>query len=127
MSTTANDLDAMIDEALNAEERELLQSIGDEPNYFNQAMGIFSGRLGWVHMVIMLAQTVMFVAGVYLAWQFFHAADQLQALQYGLPAAVFILMSGIIKMAMWPSIQTNRVLRELKRLELQIARGRNDQ
>jgi hypothetical protein len=74
-------------------------------------------------MVIMLAQSLLFVAGVYLAWLFFHATDTLQAMQYGFPAAVLIIMSGVMKMAMWPSIQTNRVLRELKRVELQIARG----
>jgi len=29
----------------------------------------------------------------------------------------------VIKMALWPSIQTNRLMRELKRIERQIARG----
>jgi hypothetical protein len=33
-------------------------------------------------------------------------------------------MSLIIKMALWPTMQTNRILRELKRIELQIARDR---
>jgi hypothetical protein len=32
-------------------------------------------------------------------------------------------MSLIIKMGMWPTLQTNRVIRELKRLELQVARA----
>jgi hypothetical protein len=32
-------------------------------------------------------------------------------------------MSLIIKMAVWPTMQTNRVIRELKRLELQLARA----
>ncbi len=47
----------------------------------------------------------------------------LTALRWGLPTAVPLLMSLTIKMALWPSIQTNRLMRELKRIELQIARA----
>jgi len=36
---------------------------------------------------------------------------------------VLLLMSLTIKMALWPSIQTNRLMRELKRIELQIVRS----
>jgi len=127
MSTdTMSDLDRMIDEALDTEERELMRQIGEEPNYVTQAFGIFSGRLGWVHTVMMVAQTVLFIAGVWYAWQFFTATDTLEAIRAGFPAAVLIIMSGMMKLSLWPSIQTNRVLREMKRLELQIARGRQE-
>lgn len=117
------DLDQMIDEALDAEERELLRSIGDEPGYIEQAMGIFSGRLGWVSVVLMIVQGAAFVGGAWAAWNFFATDDALTALRWGLPAAVLLLMSLTIKMALWPTIQTNRLMRELKRIELQIARG----
>jgi len=119
-----DDLDRMIDEALNTEERDLLNAIGEEPGYFTQAMGLFGGKLGWVSAVIMLAQTALFVAGVYFAWQFFHAGNTLSALQNGLPAAVLIICATQMKLTLWPSIQANRVIREVKRLELQIARER---
>ena len=45
------------------------------------------------------------------------------ALRWGIPAGVLLLMSLMIKMGMWPTLQANRVIRELKRLELQIARA----
>lgn len=121
---TTNDLDRMIDEALSAEESELMRQIGEEPNYVTQAFGIFSGRLGWVHTVMMIAQTVLFVIGVWLAWRFFNTNDPMEAIHLGFPSAVLIIMGGMMKLSLWPSIQTNRVLREMKRLELQIARGR---
>lgn len=47
------DLDDMIDEALGAEERDLLRSIGEEPGFFGQVMGIFRGPTGWVNAVMM--------------------------------------------------------------------------
>ncbi|HVM21921.1 MAG TPA: DUF6768 family protein [Sphingomicrobium sp.] len=116
-------LDTMIDEALDAEERELLRSIGEEPGFFSQAFGLFGGKLGWVNVLMMIVQAAIFVAGVYAAWQFFEAGDPVTQLRWGLPAAVLLIVSLMIKLALWPEIHANRVIRELKRLELQIARS----
>lgn len=118
-----HDLDKVIGEALDAEERELLKSIGEEPSFFSQAFGVFSGSVGWVHFLLMGIQGLVFIAGALAAWNFFQAADVLTALRWGLPAGVLLLMSLIIKMGMWPTLQTNRVIRELKRLELQMAQA----
>jgi hypothetical protein len=115
-------IDRMIDEALDAEERELLRQIGDEPGYFTQIWGLFDGRLGWVSWLMMFWQTAMFITAVYCAVQFFQASEALEALRWGMPSAVLLIMAGMLKLALWPSLQTNRVLRELKRVELQIAR-----
>ena len=121
------DLDTMIDEALDAEQRELLHSIGEEPGFFAQALGLFTGRTAWVHLLLMVVQTVFFVAGVWAAWNFFEAPDALTAVRWGIPAAVLLLTGLIIKMALWPTMETNRVIRELKRIELQIARSASRQ
>lgn len=117
------DLDQMIDEALGQEERDLLKSIGEEPGFFAQAFGLFGGSAGWVNLLLMFVQGAVFIAGVWAAFNFFQAGDPLTALRWGLPAGVLLLMSLIIKMGMWPTLQTNRVIRELKRLELQVARS----
>lgn len=118
-----DEIDRLIDESLEAEERELLRRIGEEPGYFSQIIGLFDGRLGWVSWLMMFWQTVMFIAAVYCAVQFFQADEALEALRWGMPSAVLLIMAGMLKLALWPSLQTNRVLRELKRVELQIARA----
>jgi hypothetical protein len=120
------DMDRMIDDALDAEERALLRSIGDEPGFVGQALGLFRGRTGWVNIVLMVVQGVAFVLGVWAGWRFFAAPDVLEALRWGLPSAVLLLMSLLIKMAMWPAIHVDRLMRELKRVELLVAHGRRD-
>ncbi len=115
--------DEMIDAALKAEERELLHSIGEEPGYVAQLIGIFGGRTGWVNVTLLIVQALAFVAGVWGAWHFFNATDALSALQWGLPAASLIIMSLVMKLAMWPTVHMNRLMREMKRIELQIALG----
>lgn len=52
------------------------------------------------------------------------ATEPVAQLRWGLPAAVLVLMSLIIKLAVAPTIHHNRLMRELKRIELQIARMR---
>ena len=107
-----------IDHAITLEERELLRRIGDDTTHIDQVLSLFEGRSGWVSAVLLAAQAVMFVAGLLLGWRFFQAGDALTAVHWGLPAAVLLIMSLMLKLALWPSMQTNRVLLALKRLEL---------
>lgn len=118
------DIDRMIDEALKGENQTLFRETAREPGYFNQAFGVFSGGLGWANAVLMVTQGVIFIAGVWAGLRFFQATDTLSALHWGLPAAVLVLMATILKTALMPVLQANRVMRELKRLELQIAVSR---
>jgi hypothetical protein len=116
-------LDDMIDEALDAEERELLRSIGNEPGFFAQALGMFGGPTGWVNAVMMVAQAILFLGGAWAAWHFFEAVDPVGQLRWGLPAAVLLIIATVMKMALLPRMEANRLIRELKRLELQLARS----
>ena len=114
------DLDQMIDEALDAEERELLRTL-DEPGFFHQAFGVFRGPTGWMSLVMMFWQVVLFIAGVWAAWNFFEATDPVTQLRWGLPAMLLLIFAGMLKMALIPRLESNRVLREIKRVELQLA------
>jgi hypothetical protein len=119
------DVDTLIDEALDAEERELLHSIGEEQGFITQVLGIFRGRTGWVSMGMIFGQVVTAVSGAWAAWRFFEAGDTLTALHWGLPATALLMTSVMIKTSLFPTIYTNRLMRELKRIELQIARQHN--
>lgn len=115
------DIDRMIEEALQGEEQALFRETLREPGFFGQAFGLLGGRNGWVNGVMMAAQAALFIGGVWAAWRFFGAETPLSALHWGLPAAVLLLMSLIIKMGLMPEMQANRLMRELKRLQLQAA------
>jgi len=118
------DIDRMIEEALDGEEQALFRETAREPGFFAQAFGLLGGPNGWVNVVMMVVQAALFVAGLWAGWRFFEAETALSALHWGLPAAVLVLMSLIIKLGMMPELQANRLMRELKRLQLQTAVGR---
>jgi hypothetical protein len=42
-------------------------------------------------------------------------------LRWGLPSAVLLILSALLKMALLPRMDSNNVIRELKRIELQLA------
>lgn len=115
------DFDRMIDEALDSETREVLDRIGGEPGFFAQAFGVFRGPTGWVNVILATAQGVLFVAGAWAAWHFFQATDPVMQLRWGLPSAVLLIHGLILKMSLVPRMETNLIIRELKRIELQIA------
>ncbi|MBL0947966.1 MAG: hypothetical protein IBJ06_07470 [Brevundimonas sp.] len=69
----------------------------------------------------MITQTLLFIGGVWAAWRFFQATEALEALRWGLPSAVLILSSLMLKLAIWPVIHANRTIHALRRLELQLA------
>ncbi|MBA3511619.1 MAG: hypothetical protein H0T81_06900 [Sphingomonas sp.] len=83
---------------------------------------MFGRRLVWVAVLMMAVQSVVFIVGVVAAWKFFEAGDPVTQLRWGLPAAVLLLMSLMIKLAVAPALHANRLMRELKRIELQLAR-----
>jgi len=118
-------IDDLIKEALSDQEAEIMKST-EELGYFALAVGMFTGRLGWVSWVIMLVQTAMFFIGAWAAWQFFLAEETLAALKWGLSAAVVLIMATQMKMSFMPQLQADRVLRELKRVELLILHRARD-
>lgn len=116
-------LDEMIDEALGEEESQLLKRIGGEPNILERALGMFGAGVEWMAALMMVIQTLLFIAGVWAAWMFFEAGNPVAQLRWGLPATVLLLMSLMIKLSVAPAIHHNRIMRELKRIELQMARA----
>lgn len=114
-------LDQMIEEALRDQDRAILDAT-KEQGWFALGIGQFRGKLGWVTWVIMVVQTVLFIAGVWCATQFFAAEQTVPALKWGLSGSVLIVVALQLKLSLMPQIQADRILRELKRVELMLAR-----
>ena len=123
MTETENTrLDRLIEEALSAEDRRLFQSTR-ELGWFELGLSQFRGRLGWVTWVIMVVQVAMFLLAVWCGVNFFAATQVLPALKWGLSGATLAVMATQLKLSLMPQMQADRVIRELKRLELMLVSG----
>lgn len=114
-------LDQLIEDALRDQDRAILEAT-EEQGWFALGLGQFRGKLGWVTWVIMVIQTVLFIAGIWCAFRFFGTTGVLAALQWGFSATVLLLMALQLKLSLMPQMQADRILRELKRVELLLAR-----
>jgi hypothetical protein len=113
-------IDELIGQALNDEDRALLARHA-EPGYFAQAFGMFHGPLAWTMWLVYAVGGLAFFAGVYALWQMVATADLLAAVKWGVGALFLFQFTTLAKGYMGSHMEANRLLRELKRLELQVA------
>lgn len=125
MSNTDKDIDDLITEALDAEDRELLGRHAPQPGFFRQALGIFSGSMGWVMAVVMFMVLVFVVLAVWITLQLIATDDVLMTLRWGLGLVVVAQIVLFLRGVLFQQILTNQVLREIKRLELQVVRAQH--
>ncbi|WP_269585015.1 DUF6768 family protein [Roseibium sp. Sym1] len=112
-------LDRLIEDALKDEDQRLVEETR-ELGFFALGLKQFTGKLGWVTWVVMTLQGLMFLAGVWCAVQFYGTQDVLGAVKWGLTAAVLMLLATALKLSLAPQMQADRILRELKRIELMV-------
>jgi hypothetical protein len=112
--------DELIEQALSAEDRELLARHG-EPGYFNQAFGLFRGAMGWVVWLAYLTGIAAFAGVAFALWQMSTAGEALTAIKWGVLALLLFQYTAMIKVFLGSHLEANRMLRELKRVELQLA------
>jgi hypothetical protein len=115
-----NNIDDLIAKALTEEDRALLASHA-EPGYLSQAFGIFRGPMAAVLWIVNIASGIAFIAGVYAIWRLFATTDAVIAVRWGVAALVLFQVTTLCKTLMGTRMEANRTLREIKRLELQLA------
>lgn len=121
-----NRIDSLIAEEIAAEDRAFLDELAHEPGYFKQAFAMFRGSTGWVSGLIMVVQAAMGLIGFWMAYRFFMAGDPVTQLRWGLPAMTLIVVGAMLKFSLMPVMQANRVLREVRRLELVLTARDNE-
>ena len=106
--------------ALAEEDRDLLARHA-EPGYPAQALAMFRGRLGWVTTLAYVTALVAFIGFGYTFWRAWTADDALAAVKFGTLAVVLFQYTAMAKGFLGNHIEANRTLREMKRIELQMA------
>jgi hypothetical protein len=115
-------LDDAIHGALTEEDKEFLAKFEEEPTSLAQAFGVFQGRLGWLYIAILVVAVIFAPIGLFSAWQFLTATEMRPLFYWGAATAGVLLILSVVRVVFFMQLNTNRILRELKRLELQLAR-----
>ncbi len=117
-----NELDKKIQEALRAEDAELFKDFAEEPSVFEMLIETCRGRHRWLNILGAFWTLVFLVLGIIAAVKFFSAEGTRDIVMWA--AACIVCVSAVSMLKIWYFLEMNKnsVTREIKRLELQIAR-----
>jgi hypothetical protein len=115
-------LDQAIRQALSAEDAEFLAKFEKDAPLHEQVLGTFSGPFGGLN--ILAAVMTLGAVGVmfFCAWQFFQASEIRDQVLWSASTMTAVIFVSMLKIWFWMEMHKNQVLREVKRLELQVAR-----
>ncbi len=116
-----DELDKKIAEALSEEDKDLMQHF-DEQGIYAQWFSIYRGRQAWTAIIATIAMLLIFGIVGYCAWKFFGAENSGEQIKWGAAAWFLMTMVAFMKVWFWMRMESNRVIREIKRIELQVAR-----
>lgn len=118
------DLDAKIQAALRAESSAHESSL--EPNLAEEVLEAFRGRHRLLSGAMVVLSFAAFAVCVWAGVKFYQAADPTMQLRWGGLVLLLFAFISLLKIWFWLEMQTNRILREVKRLELAVRARRTE-
>lgn len=120
MKRQYEDIDRLIENALSKEEAEFYHQF-DEQSVPEMVGGLFKGKMRWLTIMTMIVMVGMFGLAIYCLVQFLNAEETGMLIKWG--AAMFgcMLSVSMLKLFQWMQMDKNALLREIKRLEYQVA------
>lgn len=120
MKINMEDIDKLIKETLSKEEVKFYESL-EEQNMFNKIIGLFIGKNKWLLILMNIMTLVFFGLFLYCVVQFFEVSETKELLKWGIGSIIFLLGVSMLKVFAWMQMDKNTILREMKRLELQMS------
>ncbi|WP_341215017.1 DUF6768 family protein [uncultured Wocania sp.] len=120
MKNNMEDIDKLIKETLTQEEAKFYDDL-DEQNALQMVGGLFKGKNKWLLVMMNIMTLVFFGLFIYCLVQFFNVEEIKDLLKWGLGSLVFLLGVSMLKVFAWMQMDKNAILREMKRLELQVS------
>lgn len=115
-----NKLDEMIAEALSEEDREIVAET-QEQGLFQLLAGQYQGRNAWVNWLNTVGLFAYGALALWSALKFFTAAEATALIFWGVLLTIAIVAVAALKLYMLNKVESDRVIRELKRVELMLA------
>jgi len=113
-------IDELIKEALSKEEANFYDELGEQ-NLIAKLGEAHKGRTGWLVTVMTLMHIFVFVVFVYCTVQFFNTEETNELIKWASAGFICLVFMGMMKLYIWMQMDKNDILRELKRLELQVS------
>ena len=117
MKNNLEEIDRLIKETLSQEEAKFYDSL-EEQNLFQMIGTLFSGKNGWLMIIMSLVQLLFFVAFIYCLIKFVNTDTTNELITWGFAGMISIMASSMLKIYGWIRIEHKSTVREIKRIEL---------
>lgn len=115
-------LDEAISDTLSKEDAEFLARFEGEPGFSQQMVGVLRGPMAWIYWLFLIFAVPIGILGVYAGWKFATEPALVTIIRWGGLTAFCLAVLITVRIIFFLQINTNQILRELKRVELQVAR-----
>lgn len=119
---TEHEIDDKIKQALAAEDRELYAQFAQEPSLLEQGLELLQGRNRWMNVLMMIVMPIFLIIGFYSLWRFFGAQETKALVGWAMGFGACMAAVSMMKIWAWMQMEKNSTIREIKRLEFQVAR-----
>jgi hypothetical protein len=114
------DIDRLISESLNKEEAEFYASL-EEEGLPQKVKSLYSGKFGRMAILTAIVHTIAVGVAVYCGYKLFTSPDVVEILRYSVVLFIAWSFGIMIKLWQWMQMDKETVMREMKRLEFQVA------
>lgn len=119
MNNEMEEIDQLIKDTLNQEEAKFYDAL-EEQNVLEMLFGLFKGKNAWLNILLNIMIVVFFGALIYCGIQFFNSETTEGLIKWGFGSLMLLLCISMLKLFAWMQMDKHAILREMKRLELQI-------
>lgn len=116
-----DEFERKISQALRADEAADYEKLSPEIPPWEMVFDTFKGRNRWLNVLTGFWMIVFFIAAVICMVRFFSGDNVESMLRWGFGALLLMMGSSFLKLWWWLEMQKNAVIREVKRVELQLA------
>ncbi|NNK18170.1 MAG: hypothetical protein HKP49_03395 [Maribacter sp.] len=120
MNKEREKIDELIKETLNEEEAKFYDEL-EEQNLIGKLGEVYKGKMGWLAMIMNVVLLVIFGLFIYCIVQFFGSNETNDLIKWASAGFLCIIVMSMLKLYIWMQMDKNDILREMKRLELQVA------
>lgn len=120
MSKEREKIDELIKETLNQEEAKFYDEL-EEQNLLGKMGSVYRGKMGWLAIIMNIMHLIIFGLFIYCLVQFFKVEEVNMLIKWASAGFLCMIFMGMLKLYVWMQMDKNDILRELKRLELQVS------
>jgi len=115
------EIDDRIKQALRESERSLYDELDSDMGLMEMTAATFSGRRRWLTIMAYIYTFAFFGLGIFCCVKFANAEDLKPVVGWAAGAVASAMAMQALKLWLWMEMQRAGVLREIKRIELQVA------